>query len=117
LLIVVALITTIGGHWVILQSVAWVSMAITYSQEAPLAEALVKTFDGKHPCQLCEVVKSGKQAEKKQPSLKVETKFEFLPLRTAFFVSAPVVLSAPVADPGAGHGRSESPPTPPPRLA
>ena len=40
------LILTIGGHWAVLQSVAWVGMAVSYSQNASFKEALQKTFDG-----------------------------------------------------------------------
>ena len=49
-LIVLALAGSIGLHWAFLQSVAWDGMVISYSEDAPLSEALAKTFDGRHPC-------------------------------------------------------------------
>ena len=64
-LVVAALIFSVGGHWAFLQTVAWVSMAVTYSQEDSVSEALVKTFDGKHPCKICCLVRDGKKSEKK----------------------------------------------------
>jgi hypothetical protein len=38
----------------ILQTIAWGKMLSSYSQEAGLEEGLRKTFDGQHPCSLCE---------------------------------------------------------------
>ena len=73
-LIAFTLICAIGGHWAILQSVAWVGMVINYSQDSSLTVALQKTFDGEHPCKLCKVVRAGKKSEQKEASLKVETK-------------------------------------------
>jgi hypothetical protein len=38
----------------LLKTVAWGWMIISYSQEDGLKEGLRKTFDGHHPCGLCE---------------------------------------------------------------
>jgi hypothetical protein len=46
---VAALACSLGLHWGLFQSVAWMRMVIHYSQAAPLTEALAKTFDGKRP--------------------------------------------------------------------
>lgn len=113
--VVGALVCAIGGHWAVLQSVAWVGMAVGYSQNATLKEALVKTFDGKHPCKICKVVQAGKSAEKKPESQKVETKLDFfLVSRQIIFLLTP---HAPfqMANISLMPARSESPPTPPPR--
>lgn len=116
-LIALALVVTIGGHWAILQSVAWVGMAISFSKDAPLSDALVKTFDGKHPCQLCKAVKTGKQAERKQASFKVETKLDFWLVHTSSPLDAPMPFVVLPAEPDSVSSRAESPPTPPPRSA
>jgi hypothetical protein len=90
-------------------------MAVSYAQNSTLKEALVKTFDGKHPCKLCKAVQAGKSAEKKPDVQKVETKLDF------FLISRQVIiLSAPhapfqTANISLMPARSESPPTPPPR--
>ena len=116
IVLVVALSLSLGLHWALLQSVAWVGMVVSYSQSAPIAEALAKTFDGKHPCKLCKLVDAGKQTEQKQESQKTSAKVEF------FFVSSPLMLHAPVLDllPVFSFRlittRGESPPTPPPRI-
>src|SRR5688572_9792696 len=76
-LIVFALVTAIGGYWVFLQSIAWIGMFAKFSQTSSLAEAWVKTFDGKHPCKLCITVREGQRSELKQESVPAETKLDF----------------------------------------
>ena len=76
ILVAFTLICAIGGHWAILQSVAWFGMVVSYSNDSTFGEALVKTFDGKHPCCLCKAVQEGQKSERKQTLLKVETKFD-----------------------------------------
>lgn len=53
LIIALALLTAMHLHLPLLQIVAWSGMLVTYSQEAPLGEAIRQTFDGEHPCPLC----------------------------------------------------------------
>ena len=112
-----ALVLTIGAHWALLQSVAWVGMAVRFAQTDPLPEALSKTFDGQHPCQLCKLVANGKQAEKKEATLKAETKLDFLVCARQLVPEAPKPL--PVFAPAVEEPEtcSASPPTPPPRRA
>ncbi|PYJ86715.1 MAG: hypothetical protein DME22_04380 [Verrucomicrobia bacterium] len=114
-LTVVTLTFVLGGHWAILQSVAWVTMVAGYSQADPFKEALVKTFDGKHPCPICKFVAQGKKSEQKQETQKLQTKLDF------FLASSPVGIFPPARDtlqffpPHSAGARSETPPTPPPR--
>src|SRR6266487_6598025 len=61
-----ALCLSIGLHWIALQSLAWTTMVIEYSKSASLCQAIAQTFDGAHPCSLCNVVSKGKNSEKKQ---------------------------------------------------
>jgi hypothetical protein len=117
-LVAVLLIFSVGGHWAVLQSVAWVSMVVQYSQEAPIEVAVAKTFDGKHPCKICKFVKEGKESEEKGPTLKEKTKLDFwLPV-------GEVALTLPAHEQDFGisqrvffNSRSEAPPLPPPRWA
>jgi hypothetical protein len=88
--IAAALAFSIGLHWEVLQSVAWVVMIVNYSQDAPLTEALAKTFDGKHPCSLCKQIAHGKQSEKKTDSVSVGKKLEFFYASGAFAFAAPL---------------------------
>ena len=89
ILLTVALVATIGGHWAVLQTVAWTTMLADNLRAAPLAEAVEKTFDGKHPCTLCKQISAGKKSEQKsefQLSLK---KLEFTVHVTAYHFSPP----------------------------
>jgi len=115
--LVVALCASIVTHWSFLQSVAWVGMAITYSQDSSsFTEALAKTFDGKHPCKLCKFVAEGKKSEKKhQAQLKILKLDVFSPVRSQFvFISPkPDHYNSPAS---VALDHTEAPPTPPPRL-
>jgi hypothetical protein len=62
--IVALLMVSIGGQWMLLQGVAWMGMAVSYSiEEGSVASGLSKTFDGEHPCPLCKVVKKASDEE------------------------------------------------------
>ncbi len=55
---------SIGGQWMVLQGVAWVGMAVSYSlKEGSMSSGLSKTFDGEHPCPLCKAVKKASQED------------------------------------------------------
>lgn len=112
-----ALIIAVGGHWAVLQSVAWISMAVTYSQTDSWEVALAKTFSGEKPCKLCLAVKEGKEQEQKQSVLKVETKLDFVCLKPIAYVhpALPFTVLSPPSD--VALPRAEAPPVPPPRFA
>jgi hypothetical protein len=115
--IAAALIVAVGGHWAVLQSVAWVSMAVTYSQTDSWNVALQKTFSGEKPCKLCLAVKEGKQQEQKQSVLKVETKLDFVCLKQLAYIhpALPFTVLSPPSE--VALPRPEAPPVPPPRFA
>lgn len=72
-----AVFVLVGGHWAVLQTVAWAGMLRTYSQSDGLVAGVEKTFSGEHPCKMCLKVQAGKkQEEQKIPLLKVEKKAE-----------------------------------------
>lgn len=112
-----SLAVLLGGHWLLLQSVAWVGMIVTYSQTSTLSEAISMTFDGEHPCRMCLVVKEGKKAEKKEMQVKADMKFEFVSVERIQFL--PPLLASTVlrSDSMFALARSEAPPGPPPRFA
>jgi hypothetical protein len=56
----------VGGHWIVLQSAAWVGMFVKYASEDSLPDALIKTFDGSHACRVCEFVQDGRNSEDRQ---------------------------------------------------
>jgi hypothetical protein len=117
-LIAVLLIVSLGGHWAFLQSLAWASMVIDYSKDAPLSVAVSKTFDGKNPCNLCHLVKRGQESEQKQEATKVKTKLDFCILARSIEFQIQAGASQQflsLQNSFAGH--VESPPIPPPRPA
>ncbi len=64
-LFAIAALSICGGHWAVFQAVAWSSMLLQNSREADLTEAVTRTFDGQHPCDLCQQIKKGRQTEEK----------------------------------------------------
>jgi len=74
-LMAVAMLSILGGHWAILQAVAWSQMLRDYSRDASLGVAVEKTFSGKYPCSLCKRVAEERQREEqKTPLVKLEKK-------------------------------------------
>ncbi|MCE9542852.1 MAG: hypothetical protein K8R38_04950 [Verrucomicrobia bacterium] len=75
-----ALFLIAGGHWAMLQSVAWAGMVKDFSRSGTIVEAVSKTLDGKHPCSMCKKIakaKSSETSEEKGPSsVKAEKKAE-----------------------------------------
>lgn len=114
-MIVLTLVLAAGGHWALLQSVAWARMTVAFSQTAPLSVALKKTFDGRHPCQLCQFVAEGKKSEQKQALEKIEAKFEFFNQSGTVSLFPPTQFHLLPAAACAGGQRNDAPPRPPPR--
>ncbi len=72
-----ALFLVAGGHWAMLQGVAWAGMMKDFSRTGSLTEAVGKTFDGKHPCAMCKKIASARTHEEKAPvTAKVDKKAE-----------------------------------------
>ena len=62
-----ALFSIAGGHWAVLQSVAWAEMLHDYTQRTgSIAVAVEQTFDGQHPCELCQQIQVAKAKEHKE---------------------------------------------------
>ena len=112
---------SLGTHWAFLQSIAWVGMMVKFSQRTTFSEALVKTFDGKHPCGLCKWVQRGKAEEKKQDPQKPETKpaklDQSLPAGSALAIYPLDFRLKAIDVPDRWDSRADPPPTPPPRRA
>lgn len=115
MLLALAVCASFGLHWAALQAVAWTQMLVTYSQNAALGEAVKKTFDGEHPCDLCLLVKRGRSEEKRREALPLAKKLDAVlvpsvprTMRFAQTVKFPTVEQRV-------EGRLECPPVPPPR--
>jgi hypothetical protein len=84
ILVIGVILHLAGGHWSVLQGIAWAKMLIEYSQADGLREGIVKTFDGEHPCEMCKSISKGRGSEKNKPGVPVRaesfTLKELLPL-------------------------------------
>jgi hypothetical protein len=122
-MVVLALCVSIGLHWAVLQSAAWVGMAVAYSVEkGSVVEGLSDTFDGAHPCPLCKAVEKGVESEQQpkdgqpSPSKTKELKLTLALVSIPHFVFPPVVPEVWITTSSAALSRHERPVTPPPQL-
>jgi hypothetical protein len=88
-IVVVALVTTTGLHWAVLQSVAWTTMLADNLRTQSLTEAVTHTFDGEHPCCLCKAIAAGRKSEQKKEFTAPLQKLEFPPVKENFVLIAP----------------------------
>lgn len=118
LLLLIALMVSIGGQWALLQTAAWVRMTVVYSaQTGSVVEGLTRAFDGTHPCRMCRAIKKGTDSERKDP--KQETAKQKLELfsqeRVLIVFAAPVARQTFAEAEESASKRTIMPPTPPPR--
>ena len=112
-----ALFLTAGGHYALLQTVAWTTMVNDFSRTGSLSMAVEKTFDGRHPCPLCKKIAVARSAEEKTPAtVKVEKKTEVFVAVGSSEVPAPICLPLVYGPPlFVFHPeRSDAPPVPVP---
>ena len=87
-----ALFLSAGGHWAMLQGVAWATMVRDFSRTGSVTSAVEKTFDGKHPCPLCKKIASARAHEEKAPvTVKAEKKAELFVATSSEIVPRPSV--------------------------
>lgn len=89
LFVALALALTLGAHWALLQSVAWVGMVVSYSEHSTIENAMKMTFDGQHPCCLCKAIAAAKKSEKKNDFTAQTKKLEFPPVKENVVLIAP----------------------------
>jgi len=61
LLVLASLLSSMGAHLAVIQTVAWAGMAVNFSRNCSLNTSLQQTFDGRHPCPLCLKIKKASQ--------------------------------------------------------
>lgn len=117
LLVILALLASVGGHWAVLQSVAWTRMIIERTQTDSFATAVQTTLGGERPCDLCKRITEGKQNERQPAKSPLNVKVDLLCERRLIAIAPP---SEPMIFPSGaleGTPRAERPPVPPPRAA
>lgn len=125
LALVVSLMVSIGGHWGVLQAIAWARMLQNYSAEKGIVEGIKDTFSGERPCPLChKIIESKKTGQNQSPAPKETTE-----LLSKWFCNAETgaCRMKACADEDASSARlgvislmrsqwQTAPPTPPPRM-
>jgi hypothetical protein len=111
-----AIMAATGTHWVLFQSVAWTSMLAENLEKTSLGEALDRTFDGRHPCEICRQIETGKKSERKSELFSPARKLEFCRIELLIRFIPPVRLSVPAPTGVSFESLSTPPPVPPPRL-
>jgi len=108
---------SIGFHWAILQSVAWAGMLVRYSMtSSSIGDAVTMTFDGRHPCRLCEVARTVHKAETRETTIPRISKLDLFTETSSVEVDLILWRPEPVlASDVYLVGRTTPPPTPPPR--
>ena len=115
MVVIAALIGTLGIHWLVLQSIAWSGMLARNLQRAPLAQAVQQTFDGQHPCTLCQTIATGKQTEQRGETPPQLQKLEFPRFVAEVILPVPPRADAPMTSLLGFAYRPQAPPLPPPR--
>ncbi|OYW75017.1 MAG: hypothetical protein B7Z37_15235 [Verrucomicrobia bacterium 12-59-8] len=117
--VVLLLCLALGLQWALLQGIAWTEMLISFASEGSVIEAVEKTFDGQHACELCKKVKEGTQDSNKRKQSTLE---ESAGKGMHAVLASPVVLIPPTAKPlsfaplcAVLVRRNEIPEPPPPR--
>src|SRR5215469_2035755 len=65
LICALAVFQVLGGPLAALQTIAWIRMAVTYSQDDGVGAGIAKTFDGEHMCSLCKAIAKKREGEQK----------------------------------------------------
>jgi hypothetical protein len=113
---VLLLSITLGLHWTALQWVAWGTMLVERTHTGSLAEAVDTTYDGQHPCKLCQLVETGRCADEGNTPLIKLPKLDLASTRISeTAVYRPNLPGSDWADPAPGVFRTSPPPVPPPR--
>lgn len=66
-------------------------MLVKNAQRLSLTEAMAKTFDGAHPCELCHAVAAGKKSEQKSSALPALAKLDLICLSRPLRLEPPAV--------------------------
>jgi|SRR5579871_819349 len=115
ILLIIVILGGTGAHWCALQSVAWTTMIAENLRTVSLTEAIVRTFDGRHPCSICKVITNAKKSGKRSEFLQPPIKLEFPPAIASLLLVTPsrfhvvALIDTPL------QSLSNRPITPPPR--
>lgn len=112
--VIFSLVAALSAHWALLQTIAWTSMLANNLGTSSFRDAVVRTFDGYHPCPLCRAIAAAKKSEQKNQVAFGQQKLDFPPVEGSLVLIAPsrVEISSPNTF---AASVLQKPPTPPPR--
>jgi hypothetical protein len=113
--VALALCCSIGGHWLALQSVAWATMIVDYSQHCSFKQAIMQTFDGNHSCDLCKHITKARNAENKQDGQPPSAKTDLICTTRRVLLLPPFAPFDYFTVVSPSLDGSQEPPSPPPR--
>lgn len=114
-LVVFALVLMTGAHWAALQSAAWTTMLADHLRTQNFSQAVSETFDGAHPCCLCQAIAAAKKAQKTSEATTPVLKMEFPPLAARFGLFPPAEFELLPQCNWLAEAAFPKPPVPPPR--
>jgi hypothetical protein len=114
-LCMIAGLQLLGGQWAILQTAAWAGMVVDYSKSEGVEAGITKTFDGKHPCQLCLSIAKNKEKEGKQTANVSPAKLYLVYQARQWALTPPAVSEELELSLYLLNGTTLKPPVPPPR--
>jgi hypothetical protein len=115
ILVIFMLLAVTGGPWSIMQAVAWTTMLAGNLRTGSFSQAVSRTFDGQHPCNLCKAIAAGKKSEGKSEMTPPVMRLEFLPRSRSFALIESDCVLLPAIPGRIVRSITLQPPTPPPR--
>jgi hypothetical protein len=114
-IVLAAFVFSLGGHWYLLQGIAWVNMVREYSQMVPFTTAVSMTLSGQYPCPICKAIAEKKNSEQEKTIVLDKYDKKFCPPVAVAFTAPPVSDFTHATVTNSLRPWSEPPPTPPPR--
>ena len=105
----------LGAHWALLQAVAWTMMLADNLHSRSFHDAVTMTFDGQHPCPICQAIAAGKKSENKSETVSPALKLEFPPAAEHFVLIAPSQFELLPLENSSAKSSAQKPPLQPPR--
>jgi hypothetical protein len=112
LVLIGALLCGLDAPALLLQGAAWASMLARGVRGNSLSRALIETFDGRHPCELCR--RAGAAAPQQRLGTAPSPKTDFFPPLAVPAASAAGVRRVSPARLAVAESRAAAPPVPPP---
>ena len=115
--VAVALLSfSLGLHWLVLQSVAWVHCGLDFENESPIAQVIQKTFDDRNACCLCKAFAQSQQAEDEKKGDSNFIKIQAVMHNCTTLVDLPKSTELSIAQKSSALHRRGDPQSPPPQV-